>query len=209
MPNRVALRGIAQYKYRHPYQPALVSREVTCRKLPLDLSGGSELRAGCASLHRCKWREWQSRYSAPNNWWTRQDSNLRPAVCKTDALPAELRVRNLQVYQDYPSVDVGGDTSVRFAMARTQDAIWERPAGMSAVGGLVSRIGPLDVHGCTYQRKNRANKQIGDDSDRLVVARLQVPRHYRRHPLALGTHLRGASQKISACSIANTKGVLR
>ena len=33
------------------------------------------------------------------NWWTRQDSNLRPAVCKTDALPAELRVRDLPVYQ--------------------------------------------------------------------------------------------------------------
>lgn len=34
-----------------------------------------------------------------SNWWTRRDSNPRPAVCKTDALPAELRVRDWPVYQ--------------------------------------------------------------------------------------------------------------
>lgn len=33
------------------------------------------------------------------HWWRRQGSNLRPAACKADALPTELRLRDLPVYQ--------------------------------------------------------------------------------------------------------------
>jgi hypothetical protein len=32
-------------------------------------------------------------YLAPQSWWRRQDSNLRPSPCKGDALPVELRPR--------------------------------------------------------------------------------------------------------------------
>lgn len=54
---------------------AWVSREVACRKLPLEpwrrpvhTVAGSEIRAGRASLHRCKWREGRGRHPAPENF---------------------------------------------------------------------------------------------------------------------------------------------